>query len=52
MLRASSQTHAEAVDLQVVMDRRATARITHGEQLVALAEAVVGGDDAAIADGS
>ena len=44
MLRASSQTHAESVDLNVVMSGEFAGDVPHGRELVALAEAVVSND--------
>ena len=41
MLRASSETHAESVDLNVVMSGEFAGDVPHGRELVALAEAVV-----------
>ena len=42
MLRASSNTHDEAVELEAVMDGAVGSGVPHGDALVAFAEAVVG----------
>jgi hypothetical protein len=49
MLRASSHTHAESVDLNVVMNGEYVGDVKHGRELVALAEAVVSNDETVIA---
>jgi hypothetical protein len=51
LLRASSEVEGAAVDLRAVVDpaRAAASGVAHGEVLLALADAMVGGDDAALA---
>ena len=49
MLRASSQTHAEELDLNVVMTGDYSGDVAGGEELVAFAEAIVTNDADAIA---
>lgn len=50
MLRASSETHAQDVDLQVVMNGDYRGDIAGGDALVALAEAVVSTEAAALTE--
>jgi len=49
MLRESSKTHAEELDLSVVMTGTYTGDVAGGDALVAFAEAIVSSDEAAIA---
>ncbi len=48
MLRASSESHEESVDLSAVMQGDVDSGITFGTELVAFAEAIVGRDSVAI----
>jgi hypothetical protein len=45
LLRVSSETRGEAVDLQAVTDAAASSGVPHGEELTAFAEACVRGDE-------
>lgn len=49
MLRASSQSHAQAVNISSVMDGQDAGEIEGGPELVAMAEAIVGANPTDIA---
>lgn len=49
MLRASSETHAQSINLEAVMDGGNAGEIEHGAELAAFAEAVVSTEKADIA---
>ena len=46
MLRESSRTHEESVEITAVMDGAVDSGVPHGAELVRFAEAVVAGSDA------
>jgi len=48
MLRASSETHEQSINLNAIMDGGNSGEIEHGPELTAFAEAVVGADAALI----